>query len=430
MNTRAAAAAILAEVIGEGKSLSPLLQTALPRLRSDPDRAFVQNLCFGTLRWYWRLDRALATLLVKPIKDVEVRALALVGLYQLHYTRVKTHAAVAETVAAAGRKTWAKPLLNAVLRNAVRQRDRLSAQVASDPVAESAHPAWLLDALRSDWPEQWRGLIEANNASPPLTLRVNCRQTTAEDYLQRLAAAGLAGYPVGGAPFAITLETPVAVERLPGFADGMVSVQDAAAQRAIPLLSLRPGDRGLEIGAAPGGKTLHALESQPALREWVAIDIDPERNRRISENLTRAGLAATVLTADATRPETWWDGESFDRILVDAPCSATGVIRRHPDIKLLRKAGDIPRLAAMQRRILDAVWPLLAPGGRLVYATCSVLRQENEAVIDGFLQHHSDAEASMPEVDWGVRAGPGRQILTGATDMDGFYYACLERRPS
>jgi 16S rRNA (cytosine967-C5)-methyltransferase len=259
---------------------------------------------------------------------------------------------------------------------------------------------------------------------------VNARLGSRDDYLARLAEAGLGAVPAAGSPSAVGLEVPVGVDKLPGFSEGRVSVQDAAAQWAAPLLELAAGQRVLDIGAAPGGKTLHILESRPDLAEVVALDLSPERSARIHANLDRAGLAATVVTGDATRPADWWDGRPFQRILVDAPCSATGVIRRHPDIKLLRQASDIPALAATQARILAAAWPLLAPGGLLVYATCSVLRQENEAVVAAFLAGHPDAREVPIAADVGLPVRHGRQILTGQQGMDGFYYARLEKAPS
>jgi 16S rRNA (cytosine967-C5)-methyltransferase len=427
LNTRSAAAAVLVQVIGERRSLSTALESALPAIPSAQDRAFVQNLCYGVLRWYFRLEPILARLTRKPIKDAEIRLLALVGLYQLAHTRVKPHAAVAETVTAAGPKAWAKPLLNGILRSYQRERERLEAEIAAEPATASAHPAWLAERFRADWPGQWAELLARNNEPPPMALRVNAARTSRDAYLAALAEAGIGAVAAAGSATGIVLEEPLGVERLPGFAEGLVSVQDTAAQWAAPLLDLQEGQRVLDLGAAPGGKTLHILESCPGLAEVVAVDISPERNARIHANLARAGLSATVLAGDATRPEDWWDGRPFDRILVDAPCSATGVIRRHPDIKILRQPADIPHLADTQRRILTASWPLLAPGGLLVYATCSVLRAENEAVITAFLAAHGDARELPIDAGFGLPVGHGRQILTGEEGMDGFFYARVEK---
>ncbi len=427
MNTRAVAATVLARVLSEGEFLTAALDATLPRIPQDNDRAFVQALCYGVLRWYWRLDRVLAALTRKPVKDLDVRLLALIGLYQLQHMRVKPHAAVSETVAAAGAKSWAKPLLNGVLRAYQRERERIDAEVESDLAAALAHPAWLARHLARDWPGQEAELMRQNNAAPPLTLRVNLARISREACLAKLAAAGLAAQPVTAAPSAVLLEDPVPVERLPGFAEGELSVQDAAAQLAAPLLDLQAGQRVLDLCAAPGGKTAHILESCAGLKEVVAVDIAPERMVRVRENLARAGLSATVIAADATRPEDWWDGQPFDRILVDAPCSATGVIRRHPDIKVLRRPADIDELERTQSRILEAAWSMLAAGGKLLYATCSVLRRENGARVAAFLEAHPEARERPLTVDWGVSASPGRQVLTGAANMDGFYYALLEK---
>lgn len=416
------------QVVGEGRTLTLVLDSALPKIPRDNDRAFVQALCYGVLRWYYRLDRVLARLTHRPLKDLEVRLLALLGLYQLKYTRVKAHAAVAETVAAARAKSWAKPLLNAVLRGYQREQSRIDAEVETDVVAALAHPAWMVRAFEQDWPDHGLDLLRANNEPPPLILRVNRLVTTRTDYLARLAVAGIPSRAAEAGDSAVVVETPVPVERLPDFAGGAVSVQDAAAQLAAPLLDLRPGQRVLDLCAAPGGKTAHILESCPELRELVAVDIAPERVARIRENLARAGLTATIIAGDAAAPEPWWDGEPFDRILVDAPCSATGVIRRHPDIKLLRQPEDVAELAALQARILESAWRLLAPDGRLVYATCSVFRQENEATIGRFLDAHREARERPVDLPFGIPVRHGRQILTGEAGMDGFYYACLERR--
>lgn len=429
MNTRALAATILAQVVDEGTFLTFALDAALPRIPQDADRAFVQALCYGTLRWYWRLDRILAALTRKPLKDTEIRMLALLGLYQLSYMRVKPHAAVSETVAAVGPKAWAKPLLNGVLRTYQRERANLDAMVDSHETSASAHPEWLVGMFRKNWPERYANLLAQNNLPPPLALRVNLSRVTREDYLVGLAEAGLRAAPSEVAASAVLLDSPVPVNKLPGFAEGLVSVQDTAAQLAAPLLELAPGQRVLDLCAAPGGKTAHILESCPGLREVVAVDIAAERCARINENLDRAGLAATVLAADATQPGAWWDGRPFERILVDAPCSATGVIRRHPDIKVLRQPEDIAELAATQQRILDAAWPLLAPGGQLLYATCSVLRRENEQRVGEFLAGHPEARELAIEAEWGLPAAHGRQILTGEAGMDGFYYARLAKPP-
>lgn len=426
---RAAAARVLAEVVAGGRSLSDVLPPALVVLAAR-DRALAQELCYGTLRLLPRLRVLLDRLLDRPLKerDADVDALLLIGLYQLGHLAVPPHAAVSATVAAARLlgKPWAAGLVNAVLRRYGRERPALDAAVAADPQARHAHPAWLLERLRAVWPADWEAVAAAGNAHPPLTLRVNRLRITTEEYRARLAAEGRAAVPHPHAPDALTLAQPCPVEALPGFTAGLFSVQDAAAQLAAPLLRPQPGQRVLDACAAPGGKTAHLLETCPTC-EVVALDQDARRLTRVAENLTRLGLAADAVVGDAGNPAAWWDGRPFERILLDAPCSATGVIRRHPDIKVLRRPDDIARLAAEQERLLAALWPLLAPGGILVYATCSVLPEENRERITAFLQGQHDSHEIPIAVAWGRSADPGRQILPGEDAMDGFYYACLTK---
>ena len=397
-------------------------------LADRKERAFVQALSYGTVRWYFRLDRILGCLLDKPLKskDLDVRILALLGLYQIAYTRVKPYAAVAETVAAAGaKKSWAKPLLNALLRRYLREREQLDRLADSTEIGANAHPDWMLAAIHQDWPQQAPAMLAANNRPPPMVLRVNTLQCSRTGYLDRLAAQGVDAHASTVCDTAVILSTPVDVEQLPGFRQGVVSVQDSAAQLATKLLDPRPGQRVLDACAAPGGKTLHILEVCPAVAELVAVDVAPERALRIRENLQRAGLDATVLTADAARPVQWWNGVRFDRVLLDVPCSALGVIRRHPDIKLLRREEDLPDVLQRQRALLQAAWSMLASDGVLLYATCSVLRRENDKQIEWFLDHHVDAREWPIDAPWGVEAACGRQITTGESGMDGFFYARL-----
>jgi 16S rRNA (cytosine967-C5)-methyltransferase len=429
LNARALSVEVLLRVAAKGESLNVALETVLPRIPEERDRALVKAFCFGVARWHFRLDFILRQLAPKPIRDESIRLLLLLGLYQLEYTRVKPHAAVAETVEAAGRKTWAKALVNGVLRAYQRERERLADLADRDAVAASAHPRWLLDLLREDWPDDWQGLIEQNNRQAPMSLRVYLSRCARETYLETLAQAGFAARPGLFADSAAILESPAAVERLPGFAEGWVSVQDEAAQLAAGLMALEPGLRVLDLCAAPGGKTVHILESCSGLADLVAVDIDPERIALIRENLARAGLRAKLRAGDSAKPSAWWDGRPFERILLDAPCSATGVIRRHPDIKLLRRPEDLAVLAATQTRLLEAAWSMLAEGGLLLYATCSVARRENEQRIADFLAAHPDARESPIEADWGRPCAHGRRIATGEADMDGFYYARLLKPP-
>jgi 16S rRNA (cytosine967-C5)-methyltransferase len=424
LNTRAFAAEVLRQVVGDRKSLTAVLEESLKTIPSEKDRTFVQALTYGVLRWYERLDFILGQLLRKPVKQAYVHMLALIGLYQLQYTRVKPHAAVSETVAAA-KVPWAKSLLNAVLRTYQRDRAHFDALAENDVSAAAAHPAWMIQEIRTSWPHDCAEILRQNTLPPPMSLRVNQLKCSRERYLLLLEDAGIAAYasPIGDS--AIVLESPVTINRLPGFAEGWVSVQDVAAQLAAPLLDLRSSQRVLDACAAPGGKTLHILETCPQLKELVAVDNAPARLEKVRQNLAREGLRATLLAADMTRPADWWDGEPFHRILLDAPCSATGVIRRHPDIKVLRKPEHIAGLRLLQRNVLEAAWRMLVPGGLLLYVTCSILRSENEEQIEHFLAAHADARDVPIMEDFGQPAGHGRQILTGQSGMDGFYYARL-----
>lgn len=427
MNLRGCAVQILSRVISDGQSLTTALDSQLPKLKDHQDRAFVQAICYGVIRHYFALDCLLGQLLEKPLKakDSDIKALLLVGLYQLQHMRVKPHAAVSETVAATKHKPWSKGLVNAVLRRYLRDAETLGGQCASDRQAELNHPYWLIEQLQANWPEQYRQILNANDQPPPMALRVNLRQNSRDDYLRQLNLQGISAQPAPHCPTALLLDEPLNVEQLPGFSEGRVSVQDVAAQLAAGLLDAQPGERILDICAAPGGKTAAILERQPALQSLLAIDIDDNRLQRVTDNLQRLQLRAEVLAADAAKPQDWADGRQFERILLDAPCSGFGVIRRHPDIKLLRRASDIAALRELQASILDAAWDLLVPGGTLLYATCSVLKQENELQIGDFLSRHPDAAELAIEADWGMPRPYGRQILTGDCQMDGFYYAKL-----
>jgi 16S rRNA (cytosine967-C5)-methyltransferase len=429
MNVRALAAQTLDQILGEGRSLSAALPPALAQT-APPDRGLLQELCYGACRWQPQLQAMLNRLLQRPLPSSErpVPALLLIGLYQLWHLRIPDHAAVAETVAAVRvlRKPRLAGLVNAVLRNALRRRAELTAFIASDPEAQTAHPCWLLDRLQQDWPDDWPAITAANNARPPFTLRVNGLQSERDDYRQRLAALGKTSEPSILNQTALTLADPVEPSTLPGFAEGWVSVQDAAAQLAAPLLEVQPGMRVLDACAAPGGKTGHLLEGIPDI-DLTALDQDADRLARVRDNVQRLRLNAQLMVGDARRPAEWWDGVPYDRILLDAPCSGTGVIRRHPDIKRLRRAGDLAALADQQRALLESLWPLLNPGGRLLYATCSVLHQENVAVIAHFLTVHAEAIEQPIIAAWGRALAHGRQILPGADNADGFYYAVLSK---
>jgi len=427
---RAAAARVLAQLVASGRSLADALLPFQSAFEDARDAALLQELVFGTARWYFRLDALLALLLRKPLKprDLDIRCLLLAGLYQLDKLSLPQRVAVNETVQAvrALDKDWASALVNAVLRGFQRDRARLDDAIAGDPAARYAHPAWLIDLLRRDWPQHWEAMLSANNARPPLCLRVNRRRITRAEYLERLAEHALLAEPLAWTSQGIRLSSPVVVDALPGFRNGDVSVQDGAAQLAAGLLQLAPGQRVLDACAAPGGKTAQVIESEPSARV-TAVDIDAGRLSRAGESLARLGLQAELVAGDAGNPDGWWDGRPYERILLDVPCSATGVIRRHPDIKLLRRSADVTKLVVRQAAILRAVWPLLAPGGMLLYCTCSVLDAENSGQIGRFMERQLDAAEIPIDAPWGHVCVHGRQILPGEDEMDGFYFACLQK---
>ncbi|MFJ3486660.1 16S rRNA (cytosine(967)-C(5))-methyltransferase RsmB [Pseudomonas sp. NPDC090202] len=433
MNPRLAAAKALAAVLNGKASLNSSLPAQLDKV-DDRDRGLTQDLAFGTARWEPRLAALAAKLLQKPFKaaDADVQALLLVGLYQLFYSRIPTHAAIGETVGCADKlkKPWAKGLLNAVLRRAQREGEALLTELEHDPVVRTSHPRWLQKALKAAWPEHWEAICAANNAHPPMILRVNRRHNTRDHYLQLLTEAGIAASASTFSQDGIVLVEPGDVRALPGFAEGWISVQDEAAQLSAELLELAPGQRVLDACCAPGGKTCHLLEVQPALEHVVAVDLEAKRMVRVKENLDRLGLSAELIAADARATGEWWDGKPFQRILLDAPCSATGVIRRHPDIKLTRQADDIPALATLQGELLDALWPTLQVGGILLYATCSTLPTENTDVIEAFLARtpgarELDIAGQQGNPPPGIKQPHGRQLLAQEGGHDGFYYAKL-----
>lgn len=428
---RAAAALAIRAVLDRGRSLTDALET-LPPLDDERDRPLVREIGYGVLRILPRLEALAKLLLRKPLKreDADVHALILVGLYQLTDMRIPPHAAVAATVEAAREmgKGWAASLVNALLRRFQRERESLLSRAGgSSPEVRWLFPSWLLDRLRAAWPEQWREIVAASNARAPMFLRVNRTRTTRPDYAQRLSAAGLTARATPDTTAGLTLDLPVPTARLPGFADGLVSVQDAGAQLAAELLNARAGERVLDACAAPGGKSAHILERAGAGLDLTALDADPQRLERVRENLGRLGLAARVVHGDATAPVGDWASVAYDRILLDAPCSATGVIRRHPDIKWLRRDSDIGSLTDLQARMLDALWPLLVPGGTLLYVTCSLLPEENEAQVQAFLRRRSDARAAVLDLSRGVARAFGRQTFPRSGEADGFYYAALEK---
>ncbi len=427
---RAIAARAIAGVL-RGASLSERLP-ALEERVAPRDRALLRELCHGSCRYAVRLEYWLGQLLARPLKtrEYEVRALLLSGLYQLEYLRVPPHAAISESVEAARLlgKPWAVGLVNAVLRNFQRRRDALLVSAGRIDAVRHACPGWLLGRLRRAWPEQADKVLDAWLQRPAMTLRVNRRRSDIESARARLAAAGIEARPVAGAPDALRLERAAPVERLPGFAEGELSVQDTGAQFAAALLAPRDGQRVLDVCAAPGGKSGHLLERADI--ELTALDVDAARLARVAENLDRLGLTARLELADASLAEGAWYRCDYDRILVDAPCSATGVIQRHADIKLLRRDSDIEKLAEQQARILRNVWPRLRAGGMLLYVSCSVLPEENAEQMTRFLAEHPDAEVVPIALDGAFAAGVGSQLLPGCGPWDGFFHTLLRRRPA
>lgn len=395
----------------DGKSLTEVL-LALHK-ESAAARAAAQDVAYGVLRRYGWGDFILGRLLERPLTHPETHALLLSALYRLETRPEATHTVVDQAVVAAGELAGGvfKGLVNGVLRNFLRQREALLAAAATDDQASQQHPAWWLARLRRAYPQDWQRIVAAGNSQPPMSLRVNQRRLSSAEYLARLELAGHAARLLGKS--GVQLQKPLSVEALPGFFEGLVSVQDAGAQRAAELLDPSPGAYVLDACAAPGGKTAHLLER--ADLDFLALDVDAVRARRIEENLQRLGLKATVCVADCSAVGQWWDGRLFDAILADVPCSASGVVRRHPDIKWLRREGDVRRFAQTQTAILDALWPLLKPGGKMLYATCSVFPEENGAQIDAFLVRQVNAECLCTE-----------QLLP-FEEHDGFYYALLRK---
>ncbi|MDP2717090.1 16S rRNA (cytosine(967)-C(5))-methyltransferase RsmB [Rheinheimera sp.] len=428
-NVRVLAARCCFDVIDQGMSLSEALPKAQTLLDNAPDKALLQEICFGIMRYLPQLEAVCSQLMTKPlIKQLRpLQFLLYVGIYQLKFMRIPDHAAISETVEAARELKGQSltKLINAVLRNVQRQPQLFDFSTAPAAVQYN-HPGWLINQLQQAYPQQWQALLEANQQKAPLWLRVNISKINPTDYAAALTRAGIDySRPLAGLPAAIKLAQAQDVTNLPGYSEGWFSVQDAAAQHAATLLDVNDGQRILDACCAPGGKSCHILELAPEA-ELTALDKEPKRLLRVHDNLARLGLTATVIAADAAEPQQWWQGQLFDRILLDVPCSATGVIRRHPDIRWLRKKADIDVLVALQQRILQQCWALLAPGGKLLYATCSVLPAENNLQIAQFLQQQNDASlVVLPQQ--GAEQPFGWQILPGEQDMDGFFYALLSK---
>jgi 16S rRNA (cytosine967-C5)-methyltransferase len=435
-SARSLAAHSAARVLREGVTLDSALQGALAA--ADPNlQSAVRSLGYGAIRGYFRYVAILGRLSSTPVRSLEflVQGILSVALFELEDARTPAYAVVDAAVqtAKAGDAARAAGLINAILRRYLRERVAIDAEIARRPAMRHAAPIWLADRLRADWPVRWTQLLAASDTQAPMWLRVNSRLDSAAGYLQRLQSAGIEARIEERVPQAVELRSPCDVHELPGFAAGLVSVQDLGAQCVQFPLALAAGQRVLDACAAPGGKTALMAEREPNLKRLVAVDTDPKRLGRVRENLQRGGLAAELIHGDASAPAAWWDGEPFDRILLDAPCSALGVIRRHPDIRVRKSPADIDKLPALQMSLLQAAWSMLARGGRLVYVTCTVTRSENRDVIGKFLAGMDDAgivaASEWPAwPDFGEGDEYGRQILPGEAGADGFYYAALSKQ--
>ena len=429
-SARASAARIITEVVQQKRSLNAVLAAALIPLPEN-ERSLCQQLCYGVLRWQLQLQAISQQLVSKPLKkkDGDIAALLLCGLYQLRDMRIPSHAAISETVNACKTigKPWATGLINASLRNFQRNQAEFEKNIEDQESAVYAHPEWLLQQFKHDWPDHWQQILSANNQQPPMMLRVNRQHHTRQAYLEKLQQADIPANEISACDEGVLLDSPCDVYQLPGFKEGDVSVQDGAAQQVAALLNITPNLHILDACAAPGGKTCHILEHEPN-NKVVALDIDARRLEQIEQNTSRLKLNAELIASDASLVDDWWDGQLFDRILIDAPCSGTGVIRRHPDIKILRRPDDITNLAKQQAVLLEKLWPLLKPDGLLLYTTCSALKQENELQITSFLELHPEAEESIPDMPPAQRRTFGYQRLPGDDQLDGFYYACLRHR--
>jgi len=426
VNPRLVALRILVQVIVDGKSLNQCAAQINEQIDDVKDRALAREIVFGVLRYYFQLSFVLNHLLEKPLKakDIDISCLLMMGIYQLRFMRIPDHAAVNESVKLTQKlkKKWAKGFANGVLRSCLRETEQLNELIEAQEEAKYAHPKWLLGKMQKDWPEAWQNIANQNNLHAPMVLRVNQQKVYVDEYVQQLAALEITGSSMLDVKNGVVLEQACDVSLLPGFYQGVVSVQDAAAQQAADLLELTKKCYVLDACAAPGGKTAHIIETEPEA-EVLALELSHKRLELISDTLARLQLKAEVKCADASVVDEWWDGRQFDRILLDAPCSATGVIRRNPDIKVHRTFDDINAVVETQAKLLDQLWPLLKPGGILLYATCSIIKNENENQIQHFIDTHDDATEKELNVSWGRKCKVGVQLLPGDHQMDGFYYA-------
>jgi len=431
MSSRLIATQIIEQVIESNFTLTYALRNNESFKKAGDDKALIQEICYGTFRWFTQLEYILNQLLDKRIKkkDSRLKYLMIVGLYQLRFMRIPPHAVVSETVNTCKKikMEWAKNLVNAILRRYIREIDKFNPDVDNNDVLKTSHSKWIIEQLKADWPEEWRSILEANNQHPPMYLRVNQLRQSRKEYLAKMKHAGIAGQATPYSEQGILLDKPIDVDKLPGFDKGDVSVQELAAQLSVELLDLKPEQTVLDACAAPGGKSSHILESQTKIKSLTVIEKDPNRARRLTETLMRLGLDAETKVADIINVDHWWNKEPFDRILLDAPCSATGVIRRHPDIKILRTPEEVKAISSLQMQLLETLWQTLKPKGLLVYVTCSIFKQENSELIKNFIDNINNCVVKPINMDWGLDTGYGKQILTGHSNMDGFFYSCLEK---
>ncbi len=432
MSSRLITTQIIEQIIEEKITLSKALNNNEPFKQAGKEKALIQEISYGTCRWYIQLEQILNELLDKRIKkkDSRLKYLIMIGLYQLRYMRIPSHAVVSETVDTCKKinMEWAKGLVNAILRRYIREADKLNTLLNKTETIRASHPNWLIEQLKQDWPDEWNNILDSNNQRPPMYLRVNQLHQDRDNYLIKLNEVGIEAKPTLYSNVGVLLDQAKDVEQLPGFNEGEVSVQELAAQLSAKLLDLKPGQNVLDACAAPGGKSSHILESQPEIKSLTVVEKDPNRAKKLSETLERLNLSATTKVSDINDLEKWWDKEKFDRILLDAPCSATGVIRRHPDIKLLRTPEEVSNVCKLQESLLNTLWQTLKLNGLLLYVTCSILKQENSDQIKKFVANNNDCILKTIKAQWGVDTDYGRQILTGQDNMDGFFYACLEKK--
>lgn len=428
-DVRGTAANIITSLVNGNGSLT----SAFKDFSSHPEISLLKELCFGTCRWFYLLEYLLNQLLSSPLrkKEVEIKCLLLVGLYQLRELSIPQHAIINETVqsAVALKKPWAKGLINAVLRNYQRRASELDASIGkAGPQISLSCAEWLKEEVTSAWPLKWKEILDHNNQRPPLTLRVNLGKKSRQDVLVLLLKNKIEAVPGRLAHSAIYLKRPMPADEIPGLQEGWVSIQDEASQIVPDILQLSPQQSVLDACAAPGGKTCGILESEHSLARMLSLDSSSSRLERVAENLKRLQLKSTLIAGDARNPREWWDGQVFDRILLDAPCSATGVIRRHPDLKILRTSEEVTALEKIQSEILNSLWPCLREDGLLLYTTCSILPRENNLQIERFVESTNNAKYEGIVADWGVECGYGRQLLAGLSDgPDGFFYSLLRK---